>query len=74
MPMSSWLIMSASTMALASSTSRWPFGPEDMEVGRKNKLPLVMTIDAAGRFTPEVTPWAGLFVKGGVHLRIQPLN
>jgi isoleucyl-tRNA synthetase len=39
------------------------FGAEDIEVGRRNNLPLIMTVDAAGKFKPEVTPWAGLFVK-----------
>lgn len=38
------------------------FGAEDMAVGRAHNLPLIMTIDAAGKFLPEVT-WAGLFVK-----------
>ncbi|MEZ4725897.1 MAG: class I tRNA ligase family protein [Caldilineaceae bacterium] len=38
------------------------FGPEDMAIGRANKLPLIMTIDLDGKFKPEVT-WAGLFVK-----------
>ncbi|MEZ4869892.1 MAG: isoleucine--tRNA ligase [Caldilineaceae bacterium] len=38
------------------------FGAEDMNVGRANNLPLIMTINAAGEFLPEVT-WAGLFVK-----------
>ncbi|MFN8490861.1 MAG: isoleucine--tRNA ligase [Caldilineaceae bacterium] len=39
------------------------FGQDDMEVGRKYKLPVIMTVDLAGRFKPEVTPWAGVFVK-----------
>ncbi|MCX6043837.1 MAG: isoleucine--tRNA ligase [Chloroflexi bacterium] len=39
------------------------FGQDDMEVGRKNNLPLIMTVDAAGRFKAEVQPWAGVFVK-----------
>ncbi len=39
------------------------FGQDDMEVGRKNNLPLIMTVDAAGRFKAEVEPWAGVFVK-----------
>lgn len=38
------------------------FGADDMAVGRANKLPLIMTIDLAGKFKPEVT-WAGIFVK-----------
>ncbi len=39
------------------------FGAEDIEVGRRHNLPLLMTIDLQGKFKPEVTPWAGLFVK-----------
>ena len=39
------------------------FGADDMEIGRKYNLPLIMTVDAAGKFKPEVTPWAGTFVK-----------
>jgi isoleucyl-tRNA synthetase len=39
------------------------FGADDLEVGKKNKLPLILTIDDAGQFLPEITPWAGRFVK-----------
>ncbi|NLE73763.1 MAG: isoleucine--tRNA ligase [Actinobacteria bacterium] len=39
------------------------FGAEDMEVGRANDLPLVMPVDKECRFTPDVTPYAGIFVK-----------
>lgn len=39
------------------------FGADDMEVGRRHNLPLIMTIDAAGQFLPQVEPWAGVFVK-----------
>lgn len=39
------------------------FGAEDIEVGRRYALPLIMTIDLTGKFRPEVTPWAGQFVK-----------
>ncbi len=38
------------------------FGADDMAVGRAHKLPLIMTIDSAGKFKAEVT-WAGIFVK-----------
>ena len=38
------------------------FGMEDMAVGRTHGLPLIMTINGAGEFLPEVT-WAGVFVK-----------
>ena len=39
------------------------FGAEDIEVSRRNNLPVLMTIDLTGKFKPEVTPWAGIFVK-----------
>ena len=39
------------------------FGADDLEVGRKHDLPVVMTINSDGTFKPEVTPWAGVFVK-----------
>lgn len=39
------------------------FGADDMEVGRKYNLPMIQTIQPDGAFKPEVTPWAGVFVK-----------
>jgi isoleucyl-tRNA synthetase len=39
------------------------FGADDMEVGRKHNLPVIQTIQPDGGFKPEVTPWAGVFVK-----------
>ncbi len=39
------------------------FGADDMAVGQANDLPLLMPVDEEARFTAEVTPWAGLFVK-----------
>jgi isoleucyl-tRNA synthetase len=39
------------------------FGADDMTVGQANDLPVVMPVDAEARFTAEITPWAGLFVK-----------
>ncbi len=39
------------------------FGADDMEVGRAHSLPVVQTIQPDGTFKPEVTPWAGVFVK-----------
>ena len=39
------------------------FGADDMEVGKKYGLPVILTIDATGSFRPEVVPWAGVFVK-----------
>lgn len=39
------------------------FGADDMEVGKQYNLPVIMTIQPDGAFRPEVTPWAGVFVK-----------
>ena len=39
------------------------FGADDLNVGKENDLPVLHTVDAAGQFKPEVTPWAGVFVK-----------
>jgi len=39
------------------------FGEDDMQVGQQNNLPVLMTVDEAGRFKKEVKPWAGQLVK-----------
>jgi len=39
------------------------FGADDMEVGRANNLPVLQTVAPNGAFIPEVTPWAGVWVK-----------
>jgi isoleucyl-tRNA synthetase len=39
------------------------FGEDDMRVGLQNDLPVVNPVDTEGRFTAEVAPWAGRFVK-----------
>ncbi len=40
------------------------FGEDDLDVGLKEGLPFVQLVDLAGRFTAEVTPWAGRDAKG----------
>ncbi len=39
------------------------FGEDDAKVGRKYDLPFLQPVNGEGKFTEEVTPWAGLFVK-----------
>ncbi len=39
------------------------FGADDLAVGQAHNLPVFHTVDASGKFKPEVAPWAGLFVK-----------
>ena len=40
------------------------FGEDDLDVGLKEGLPFVQLVDLAGKFTSEVTPWAGMDAKG----------
>ena len=39
------------------------FGEDDYRLGKLYDLPFVQPVNGEGKFTPEVTPWAGLFVK-----------
>ncbi len=39
------------------------FGEDDYQVGEKYNLPLVQLVDSQGKFTDEVEPWKGMFVK-----------
>jgi isoleucyl-tRNA synthetase len=39
------------------------FGQDDYSTGQRYGLPVVQPVDEAGKFTAEVTPWAGVFVK-----------
>jgi isoleucyl-tRNA synthetase len=39
------------------------FGQDDYSTGQRYGLPVVQPVDEAGKFTAEVTPWAGTFVK-----------
>ncbi|MBZ9578697.1 class I tRNA ligase family protein, partial [Patescibacteria group bacterium] len=39
------------------------FGEEDMEVSKKNDLPVILNVDEKGKFKPGVKNWASLFVK-----------
>ena len=39
------------------------YGEDDSLVARKNGITFVNLVDASGKFVPEVTPWAGKFVK-----------
>ncbi|MFZ2959840.1 MAG: isoleucine--tRNA ligase [Candidatus Ozemobacteraceae bacterium] len=39
------------------------FGEDDYRAGKANDLPVLQPVDLAGKFTDEVTPWKGRFVK-----------
>ena len=50
------------------------FGAEDMDVGKANDLPVLMTVLPNGTFIPEVTPWRGTNIKKADPLIIQDLD
>jgi isoleucyl-tRNA synthetase len=39
------------------------FGQDDMDVGKKNNLPVLLTVDPEGAFIDAVRPWHGMWVK-----------
>jgi isoleucyl-tRNA synthetase len=50
------------------------FGEDDMAVGKKNNLPVLMTVDKNGCLTSKVKQWAGMFVKDADPLIILDLE
>ncbi len=50
------------------------FGEEDAELGLEYDLPSPQPVDDEGRFTDEVTPWAGRFVKDADEEIMQDLD
>ena len=50
------------------------FGEDDYQVGKKYGLPLVQLVNGEGKFTKEVIPWQGLFVKEGDPYIIEDLD
>ena len=50
------------------------FGGEDMEAGKKNNLPILLTVDEEGKFKLEVKKWARMFVKEADPLIIEDLK
>ncbi len=39
------------------------FGADDMQMSIENDLPILMTVNENGRFTSDVRPWSGMWVK-----------
>ena len=50
------------------------FGEEDMELGKKEDLPILMNVDQNGCFNLEVKKWAGMFVKKADPLIVEDLK
>ena len=62
-----WRVVAADYVATDEGTgivhTAPAFGADDMITGQANDLPLIMPVDGEARFTSEITPWAGMFVK-----------
>ena len=50
------------------------FGAEDMQAAKTFDLPILMTVTPAGKFTPKVSSWRGMFVKEADPLIVQALE
>jgi isoleucyl-tRNA synthetase len=50
------------------------FGADDYELSKVYSLPLAQPVDTAGKFTDEVTPWRGMFVKDADALILEDLK
>lgn len=50
------------------------FGEEDMEVGKENNLPVLMTVEPDGKISSEIKPWAGMWIKNADPLIIEDLK
>jgi isoleucyl-tRNA synthetase len=62
-----WYVVAADFVSLADGTGivhmAPAFGEDDYRVGKQNRLPVIQLVKPDGTFPPEVTPWAGTFVK-----------
>jgi isoleucyl-tRNA synthetase len=50
------------------------FGADDMQMSIEFDLPILMTVNDSGRFTSDVRPWAGMWVKDADPLIIEELQ
>jgi isoleucyl-tRNA synthetase len=50
------------------------FGAEDMEMATRHDLPVLLSVLPDGTFTPEVTPWRGMFIKNADPLIVEDLR
>ncbi|MFN3699497.1 MAG: isoleucine--tRNA ligase, partial [Dictyoglomus sp.] len=50
------------------------FGDEDFQIGKKYDLPFLQPVDQTGKFTKEITPWAGMFIKKADPLIVEDLK
>ncbi|MBD3348390.1 MAG: isoleucine--tRNA ligase [Candidatus Eisenbacteria bacterium] len=62
-----WYVIGADFVTLDEGTgivhTAPAFGEDDYRVGVEHDLPFIQPVDGQGRFTAEVAPWAGMFIK-----------
>lgn len=62
-----WYIVTADYVSMEDGTgivhTAPAFGQDDYATGQRYGLPVIQPVNGEGRFTAEVTPWAGQFVK-----------
>ncbi len=73
-----WFVVPADFVSIEDGTGLVhiapAFGEDDMQVGKKNNLPVVLNVDKEGKFEPEVKNWQGVFVKDADPLIIRDLQ
>ena len=50
------------------------FGADDMQMSIEYDLPILMTVNDSGRFTQDISPWAGMWVKDADPLIVKDLD
>ncbi len=62
-----WFVIGGSFVSLDEGTGLVhiapAFGEEDMQIGKENNLPVLLTVDEDGKFKKEIKKWAGVWVK-----------
>ncbi|MCL4517370.1 MAG: isoleucine--tRNA ligase, partial [Firmicutes bacterium] len=73
-----YLVVAGDFVSLAEGTGivhiAPAFGEDDARAGQANHLPAFQPVDPQGKFTAEVAPWAGRFVKDADPLIIEDLR
>jgi len=73
-----WYVTEADFVTLDSGTGivhcAPAFGADDYAVGQRYDLPVIQLVDPAGKFLPQVQPWAGMFIKDADPLIIEDLK
>ncbi len=73
-----WYVIPAGFVTLDEGTgivhTAPAFGEDDYRAGVEHDLPFIQPVDDGGRFTGEITPWAGMFIKDADPLILKDLE